>query len=64
MPSEDDEDQAGSDRLDAMMDLLEDHDDKWAASGDGRYEVTLPDDEVVHARTRDDVRALLFEHYD
>lgn len=67
MPSEDEADdgtESGSDRLDAMMDLLEDHDDKWTASEDGRYEVTLPGDEVERVRTRDDVRALLYKHYD
>lgn len=48
-----------------MMELLEEHDDKWAEteSSDGKYVVTLPDGSNEHARTRDDVRALLFKHY-
>jgi hypothetical protein len=51
--------------LDAMMNLLDTHADKWgeASSGDERYEVTLPDGGVERVRTKDDVRALLFEHY-
>jgi hypothetical protein len=47
-----------------MMNLLSAHDDKWReASGDARYEVDLPDGNVESARTKDDVRALLFKHY-
>jgi hypothetical protein len=50
--------------LNAMMNLLDTHDDKWGESGgDERYEVTLPDGDVEHVRTKDDVRALLFKHY-
>jgi hypothetical protein len=50
--------------LDAMMNLLDTHDDKWGeSSGDERYEVTLPDGDVAQVRTKDDVRALLFKHY-
>lgn len=53
------------DRLQAMMDLLEDHDDKWTETeGDeGKYAVTLPDGSTETVRTKDDVRALLFQHY-
>ena len=48
----------------AMLSLLEDHDDKWReADGDARYEVDLPDGGVETARTRDDVKAVLFKHY-
>ncbi|GAD51344.1 putative peptidoglycan bound protein [Halarchaeum acidiphilum MH1-52-1] len=48
-----------------MMALLEEHDDAWEEvdSSDGKYVVTLPDGSSEHARTRDDVRALLFKHY-
>ena len=69
---EDDEDDAdadpatngGGDMLSAMQSLLDDHDDKWGeGSGDDRYEVELPDGSTESARTKDDVRALLFEHY-
>jgi hypothetical protein len=51
--------------LDAMMNLLSAHDDKWreAGGGDSRYEVDLPDGTTEPARTQDDVRALLFKHY-
>lgn len=46
------------------MNLLADHDDVWnEGSGEARYEVELPDGSVEEARTRGDVRALLFEHY-
>lgn len=55
----------GPSRLQQMMELLDAHDDKWAEADaeEGRYEVTLPDGETELVRTRDDVRALLFEHY-
>jgi hypothetical protein len=51
--------------LDAMMNLLDEHDDRWreASDGDARYEVDLPDGSTERARTKDDVRALLFEHH-
>jgi hypothetical protein len=46
------------------MNLLADHEDVWReGSGEARYEVELPDGSVAEARTRGDVRALLFEHY-
>ncbi|MGM0592042.1 MAG: hypothetical protein ACQETI_10530 [Halobacteriota archaeon] len=56
---------SGTSRLDAMMNLLETHDDKWCDSekADERYEVDLPDGTTEYARTKDDVRALLFKHY-
>ena len=55
----------GADRLQAMMNLLDTHDDKWETSDadDEKYVVTLPDGETERARTKDDVRALLFRHY-
>ena len=54
----------GDAMLNAMMNLLDTHDDKWGeSSGDERYEVTLPDGDVEQVRTKDDVRALLFKHY-
>jgi len=59
-----DADDAGASQLDAMMSLLDTHDDKWReADGDARYEVELPDGDVETARTKDDVRALLFRNY-
>lgn len=54
----------GGQKLEAMMNLLETHGDKWTETdGDARYEVELPDGETESARTKDDVRALLFKHY-
>ncbi|PHQ38288.1 hypothetical protein DJ69_12460 [Halorubrum persicum] len=51
-------------QLNAMLSLLETHEDKWrSADGDARYEVDLPDGSVEAARTKDDVRAVLFRHY-
>lgn len=61
-----DDSEAGSDdaQLDAMLHLLDTHDDVWGHSdGDARYEVELPDGSYEPARTKDDVRALLFKHY-
>lgn len=55
---------AGADRLSAMMSLLDEHEDKWRESGgDEPYEVDLPDGSTDTARTKDDVRGLLFRHY-
>ena len=75
-PDESDRDDGGADggpddgstegdgQLNAMLSLLETHDDKWrSADGDARYEVDLPDGSVETARTKDDVRAVLFKHY-
>jgi hypothetical protein len=58
-------DASGAAMLDSMMNLLDTHGDKWgeADAGDERYEVELPDGSVETARTKDDVRALLFRHY-
>jgi hypothetical protein len=57
-------DEGGAGQLDAMMSLLDTHADKWReADGDARYEVDLPDGSVETARTKDDVRALLFRNY-
>jgi len=54
----------GGDRLNAMMQLLDTHEDKWReGSGDARYEVDLPDGSTETANTKDDVRALLFKNY-
>jgi hypothetical protein len=50
--------------LDEMMSLLDTHDDRWGESdGDERYAVELPDGSTERVRTKDDVKALLFEHY-
>lgn len=57
-------DAGDADQLDAMLHLLETHEDKWWQSdGDARYEVELPDGSRETARTKDDVRALLFRNY-
>ncbi|EMA72121.1 hypothetical protein [Halorubrum distributum] len=57
-------DDGGAGQLDAMMSLLDTHADKWReGDGDARYEVDLPDGSVETARTKDDVRALLFRNY-
>lgn len=58
------DDDGGASQLNAMMSLLDTHDDKWDdGDGDARYEVELPNGTVETARTKDDVRALLFRHY-
>jgi len=44
--------------------LLDDHSEKWRkGEGDAPYEVDLPDGTTKSARTKDDVRQLLFRHY-
>jgi len=44
--------------------LLREHDDKWReGAGDMPYEVDLPDGSTETARTKDDVRKLLFQNY-
>ena len=56
----------GEDRLNAMMNLLDTHDDKWgeASQGDARYEVDMPDGTTEYVQTKDDVRAHIFKNYD
>ena len=53
------------DRLSAMMNLLDTHEDKWreAEKGDARYEVDMPDETTEYVQTKDDVRAHLFKNY-
>ena len=59
-----DEDTGDNDRLQAMMNLLETHDDKWReGDGEARYEIDLPDGSTETVQTRDDVRAVLFKNY-
>ncbi len=61
-PDPDDGDGGG--KLEEMMNLLETHREKWReADGEAPYEVDLPDGDVEPARTKDDVKALLFRHY-
>lgn len=44
--------------------LLDTHDDRWReGSGDEPYEVDLPDGSTTGARTKDDVKRLLFKHW-
>jgi len=54
----------GSDPLAAVNQMLSEYDDKWReGGGDEPYEVDLPDGRTESARTKDDVRQLLFRHY-
>lgn len=54
----------GGGLLSAANRLLDEHDDKWReGDGDAPYEVDLPDGSTESARTKDDVRQLLFRHY-
>ncbi|GGL48263.1 hypothetical protein [Halocalculus aciditolerans] len=64
-PDGDDGSSGGSGRLQRMMGLLDDHADKWdeVESNQGKYVVELPDGEHQFARTKDEVRAVLFKHY-
>lgn len=57
---------SGGSRLQRMMGLLDQNEDKWEEreSDEGKYAVTLPDGSVESARTKDDIRSLLFKHYD
>lgn len=52
-------------RLNSVMSLLKDNADVWREtdSGEEKYEVDLPDGGTERARTKDDVRAVLFKHY-
>ncbi|NHN40482.1 hypothetical protein G9C85_02370 [Halorubellus sp. JP-L1] len=54
------------DRLNAMMNLLDTHDEKWreASKEDARYEVDMPDGTTEYVQTKDDVRAHIFKNYD
>jgi len=56
---------SGGSPLQQMMSLLETHDDKWrtAEGGDAPYEVDLPDGGTETARTKDDVKRVLFTNY-
>lgn len=56
---------SGGSQLRQMMSLLETHDDKWrkAEDGDAPYEVDLPDGGTETARTKDDVKRILFTNY-
>lgn len=56
----------GASRLQRMMGLLDRHEDVWEQDDHdkGKYAVSLPDGTTEHVRTKDDVRALLFRHYD
>ena len=50
--------------LEQAMNLLDAHDDKWReGSGDEPYEVDLPDGSTEPARTKDDVKRLIFTHW-
>lgn len=61
----DSDESGGADGMRArMMNLLEDHADKWRPGEDDvGYEVDLPDGSTETARTKDDVKAILFRHY-
>lgn len=62
----DDDSDDGATRLERMMGLLDRHEDVWEQDDhdEGKYAVSLPDGTTEHVRTKDDVRALLFRHYD
>jgi len=53
---------SSSDKVSEMMSLLEEYDDVWREA-DGGYEVDLPDGDTEQVQTKDDVRALLFQHH-
>jgi hypothetical protein len=65
MPDPSDGSEEGDDRLNAMMNLLDTHGDKWreASKEDARYEVDMPDGTTQYVQTKDDVRAHLFKNY-
>ncbi|MFQ3284546.1 hypothetical protein [Natronomonas sp.] len=47
-----------------VFDLLDEHSHKWRDSdGEVPYEVDLPGGGTETARTRDDIKAILFKHY-
>jgi hypothetical protein len=50
--------------LQQAMSLLDAHDDRWReSSGDEPYEVDLPDGSTEAVRTKDDIKRLLFKHW-
>lgn len=55
----------GASRVSSMLRLLDDHAEKWreASGGDAPYEVELPDGTTEPARTKDDVRRILYQNY-
>lgn len=55
----------GGSQLQVMMSLLSTHDDRWrkTESGDAPYEVDLPGGGTETARTKDDVKRILFTNY-
>lgn len=62
--SDDQTDAPSTSPLASVNKLLDDHAEKWRkGEGDAPYEVDLPDGTTKAARTKDDVRQLLFRHY-
>jgi len=52
------------DTLKQAMSLLDAHDERWRESGgDEPYEVDLPDGSTTGARTKDDIKRLIFKHW-
>ncbi|MEF8777301.1 MAG: helix-hairpin-helix domain-containing protein [Natronomonas sp.] len=50
--------------LQQAMDLLDAHDTRWReSSGDEPYEVDLPDGSTETVRTKDDIKRLIFKHW-
>ena len=50
--------------MSGVFDLLDEHADKWRESdGEVPYEVDLPDGSTEAARTRDDIKTMLFKQY-
>lgn len=61
-------DEGASPTIDEVLgegDLLSAYADRWERVGGdpGRYRVSLPDGEVTHAASKDEVRSLLFRRY-
>jgi hypothetical protein len=60
----DDGDAGAEETLQQAMSLLDAHDDRWReSSGDEPYEVDLPDGSTEAVRTKDDIKRLLFKHW-
>lgn len=62
--TDDEDDSDDTQEATEMFNLLDTHGDKWRVSdGQEPYEVDLPDGSVEFARTRDDIKAVLFQNY-
>lgn len=62
--TDEDDDDSDEAKLNSMMQLLDEYDDVWEKAGnDAGYKVKLPGETTETVKTKDDVRALLFKHY-